>query len=40
MPGNVIGAMDFGMVGFLNDIDRFNLIRLYAAAVEIEIDSS
>jgi ubiquinone biosynthesis protein len=39
MPNNVIGAMDFGMVGYLNDNDRLNLIRLYTATVEIDVDS-
>jgi len=39
MPDHVIGAMDFGMVGFLNDADRLNLIRLYSATVEIDVDS-
>lgn len=39
MPGHVIGAMDFGMVGFINDADRLNLIRLYSATVEIDVDS-
>ncbi len=36
MPGEVIGAMDFGMVGHLNRQDRLNLIRLYTAAVRLE----
>ena len=39
MPGYVIGAMDFGMVGFLNDNDRLNLIRLYAATIDIDMDA-
>ncbi len=39
MPNDVIGAMDFGMVGFLNDADRLNLIRLYSATVEIDVDA-
>jgi ubiquinone biosynthesis protein len=39
MPYSVIGAMDFGMVGYLNENDRLNLIRLYAATVEIDVES-
>ncbi len=35
MKGDVIGAMDFGMVGYLSRADRVNLIRLYNAAVQI-----
>ena len=38
MPDEVIGAMDFGMVGYLREGDRQNLIRLYAAAVRLEAD--
>jgi ubiquinone biosynthesis protein len=34
MPGEAIGAMDFGMVGRLSHQDRLNLIRLYAAAIQ------
>jgi ubiquinone biosynthesis protein len=39
MPGNVIGAMDFGMVGHLTDANRLDLIRLYVAAVRQDVDS-
>jgi ubiquinone biosynthesis protein len=39
MPNEIIGAMDFGMVGHLKEIDRINLIRLYIAAVEIQIEA-
>ncbi|MGC9520924.1 MAG: ABC1 kinase family protein [Anaerolineae bacterium] len=35
MEGDVIGAMDFGMVGYLSQTDRVNLIRLYNAAVQL-----
>jgi len=35
MKGNVIGAMDFGMVGYLSRTDRANLIRLYNVAVQL-----
>ncbi len=34
MPGEVIGAMDFGMVGYLDHQTRTNLIRLYIVAVQ------
>lgn len=34
MENEVIGAMDFGIVGFLSHTDRVNLIRLYTAAVQ------
>jgi ubiquinone biosynthesis protein len=36
MPGNVVGAMDFGMVGYLDDALRLDLVRLYAASVEMD----
>ena len=39
MPGEVIGAMDFGMVGHLREHDRLNLIRLYLAALSLDTDS-
>jgi ubiquinone biosynthesis protein len=35
MQDNVIGAMDFGMVGYLSRADRVNLIRLYNVAVQL-----
>jgi ubiquinone biosynthesis protein len=35
MPGEVIGAMDFGMVGHLTERDRQNLIRLYYVSVTL-----
>ncbi|MHC1771258.1 MAG: ABC1 kinase family protein [Flexilinea sp.] len=38
MPGEVIGAMDFGMVGYLSNQDRRELIRLYLAAVASDAD--
>ena len=34
MPGEVIGAMDFGMVGHLSHRTRTDLIRLYIATVQ------
>jgi len=36
MPGEVIGAMDFGLVGHLSHQMRLDLIRLYVAAVELD----
>jgi ubiquinone biosynthesis protein len=36
MDDEVIGAMDFGIVGFLSDADRTNLIRLYNVAVQLD----
>jgi ubiquinone biosynthesis protein len=39
MPGEVIGAMDFGMVGHLRDRDRLDLTRLYIASVGLDTDS-
>jgi len=39
MPGEVIGAMDFGLVGHLREQDRLNLIRLYLAAMALDPDS-
>jgi ubiquinone biosynthesis protein len=38
MPGEVIGAMDFGMVGYMRDHDRIDLIRLYLVAVALDAD--
>ena len=39
MPGNIIGAMDFGMVGHVDEALRLDLIRLYAAAVDIDANA-
>jgi ubiquinone biosynthesis protein len=39
LPDNVIGAMDFGMVGHLSDTDRLNLVRLYIASVRMDADA-
>lgn len=39
MPGEVIGAMDFGMVGNLKEKDRLNLIRLYLVSVELDAEA-
>lgn len=38
MPGEVIGAMDFGMVGYLRDRDRRDLIRLYLVSVALDAE--
>jgi ubiquinone biosynthesis protein len=37
--GEVIGAVDFGMVGHLDEALQFELIRLYAAAVEMDVEA-
>lgn len=39
MEGEIIGAMDFGMVGYLNNEDRLNLVRLYTVAIRMEANS-
>jgi predicted unusual protein kinase regulating ubiquinone biosynthesis (AarF/ABC1/UbiB family) len=39
LPGNVIGLMDFGTVGYLADSDRANLIRLYVAVIRFDVES-
>ena len=39
LPDNVIGAMDFSMVGHLSDTDRLNLVRLYIASVRMDADA-
>jgi ubiquinone biosynthesis protein len=36
MPGEVIGLMDFGAVGYLSANDRANLVRLYIVAVQLD----
>lgn len=36
LPGEVIGAMDFGMVGHLSNQDRRNLVRLYINAISMD----
>jgi len=36
MPGEIIGAMDFGMVGHLGRRERAELIRLYVVAVRLD----
>jgi ubiquinone biosynthesis protein len=39
MPGETIGAMDFGMVGHLENRERLDLIRLYIAAASMDTGS-
>lgn len=39
MPGEVIGAMDFGLVGELTERDRKHLSRLYISAISLDADS-
>jgi ubiquinone biosynthesis protein len=36
MEDEVIGAMDFGIVGFLSHVDRANLVRLYGVAAQLD----
>ena len=38
LPGEVIGLVDFGKVGYLSDRDRMDLIRLYIVAIEMDVD--
>jgi len=38
LPGEVIGLVDFGKVGYLRDKDRMDLIRLFMAAIEMDVD--
>ena len=38
LPGEVIGLVDFGKVGYLRDKDRMELIRLFMAAIEMDVD--
>jgi ubiquinone biosynthesis protein len=39
MPGEVIGVLDFGTVGRLDEQDRANLARLFIAGVQLDVDS-
>jgi ubiquinone biosynthesis protein len=39
MPGEVIGLMDFGTVGYLSLNDRTNLVRLYIVAIQLDAAS-
>jgi ubiquinone biosynthesis protein len=38
LPGEVIGAVDFGQVGYVSDKDRLNLIQLYIVCVEMDAE--
>lgn len=38
LPGEVIGLVDFGKVGYLRDKDRMDLLRLFMAAIEMDVD--
>jgi ubiquinone biosynthesis protein len=38
LPGEVIGLVDFGKVGYLRDKDRMELIRLFMSAIEMDVD--
>jgi ubiquinone biosynthesis protein len=38
MPGEVIGVMDFGIVGHLSERDRQNLIRFYLTAISLDTE--
>lgn len=39
LPGDIIGLMDFGTVGYLDDADRAKLIRLYAAIIRFDVEA-
>lgn len=39
LPGNTLAVMDFGMVGHVDEGLRLDLIRLYAASVEMNADA-
>jgi ubiquinone biosynthesis protein len=38
LPGEVIGLVDFGKVGYLREKDQMDLIRLYIVAIEMDVD--
>jgi ubiquinone biosynthesis protein len=38
LPGEVIGLVDFGKVGYLREKDRMDMIRLYIVAIEMDVD--
>lgn len=39
LPNNVLGLMDFGTVGYLDDSDRAKLIRLYTAVIRFDVEA-
>jgi ubiquinone biosynthesis protein len=38
LPGEVIGLMDFGTVGYLDGSDRASLVRLYIAVIRFDVE--
>ncbi len=40
MPGEVLGLLDFGTVGYLDERDKGNLIRLYIAIIRFDATSA
>jgi ubiquinone biosynthesis protein len=38
MPGEVIGVMDFGKMGYLSDRDRYNVIGFYVSVMSLDAD--
>lgn len=40
LPGEAIGLLDFGTVGFLDERDKANLIRLYIAVIRFDATSA
>jgi ubiquinone biosynthesis protein len=36
MPGEIIGLMDFGIVGYIEPTDQAELVRLYVVAVQLD----
>jgi ubiquinone biosynthesis protein len=39
LPGEILGLMDFGTVGYLDDSDRSKLIRLFTAVVRFDVEA-
>jgi ubiquinone biosynthesis protein len=39
LPGDVVGVLDFGTVGRLDDQDRAHLARLFIAAVQMDVEA-
>lgn len=40
LPGEVLGLIDFGTVGYLDERDKANLIRLYIAVIQFDAPSA
>lgn len=36
-PGNVLGVLDFGTVGYMDPSDRVDLIRLYVSVIQMDV---